>query len=76
MSKDKHDVFGKLHEIMSTINKPGVQHTLPRVGDTLPPTLHVVGFMYDQGIGVKQDFGEAVRFYRKAADQGDVSAQW
>ena len=31
--------------------------------------------MYDKGKGVKQDFGEAVRLFCKAADQGHASAQ-
>ena len=31
--------------------------------------------MYNHGNGLKQDFGEAVRFFRKAADQGDAEAQ-
>ena len=28
--------------------------------------------MFKNGYGVKQDFVEAVRWYRKAAEQGDV----
>jgi TPR repeat protein len=35
-----------------------------------------LGVKYDQGRGVKQDFGEAARLYRKAADQGDSDAQF
>jgi TPR repeat protein len=31
--------------------------------------------MFKDGQGVKQDFGEAVRWYRKAADQGHAIAQ-
>lgn len=31
--------------------------------------------MYDKGQGVRQDFKEAARWYRLAADQGDASAQ-
>jgi TPR repeat protein len=31
--------------------------------------------MYDQGRGVPQDYAEAIRWYRKAADQGDIPAQ-
>jgi TPR repeat protein len=31
--------------------------------------------MYDQGQGVKQDFVEAARWYRMAADQGQANAQ-
>jgi hypothetical protein len=31
--------------------------------------------MYDQGKGVVQDYAEAILWYRKAAEQGDVLAQ-
>ena len=35
-----------------------------------------LGFMYDAGQGVPQDFREVVRWYRAAAEQGHVSAQF
>ena len=35
-----------------------------------------LGVMYDEGMGVTQDFGEALKFYRKAAEQGYVDAQY
>ena len=35
-----------------------------------------VGVMYDNGEGVLKDDAEAVRWYRLAADQGDVFAQF
>jgi uncharacterized protein len=31
--------------------------------------------MYAQGLGVEQDYAEAVKWYRKAADQGVTAAQ-
>jgi TPR repeat protein len=31
--------------------------------------------MYQRGLGVQQDFAEAVRLYRNAADQGEPLAQ-
>jgi TPR repeat protein len=34
-----------------------------------------LGVKYSQGQGVKQDFGEAVRWWHKAADQGHARAQ-
>jgi len=34
-----------------------------------------VGLMYDKGKGVPQDDAEAVKWYRKAADQGHADAQ-
>ena len=34
-----------------------------------------LGFMYRNGEGVPQDYGEALRWYRLAADQGHASAQ-
>jgi hypothetical protein len=30
-----------------------------------------LGFMYEKGQGLPQDYPEAIRWYRKAADQGD-----
>ena len=35
-----------------------------------------LGVMYDTGVGVPQDYKEAVKWYTKAAEQGDVDAQW
>ena len=35
-----------------------------------------LGFMYDRGLGVHQDFKEAASWYRKAAEQGNASAQF
>ena len=35
----------------------------------------VLGLMYDKGLGVPQDDAETVRWYRKAAEQGDATAQ-
>lgn len=34
-----------------------------------------LGVMYDQGLGVPQDYAEAIRWYRMAAEQGDDYAQ-
>ena len=34
-----------------------------------------VGNIYNEGLGVKQDYAEAVRWYRLAAAQGHASAQ-
>jgi TPR repeat protein len=36
---------------------------------------HGLSLMYYIGQGVKQDFKEAAKWYRKAADQGDAEAQ-
>ena len=35
-----------------------------------------LGWMYYKGIGVKQDDAEALRWYTKAAEQGDADAQY
>ena len=44
-----------------------------RQGD--PSAQNVVGIMYDEGIGVAQNFGEATRWYRMAAEQRYAQAQ-
>ena len=35
-----------------------------------------IGFMYQNGEGVQKDFNQAVKWFEKAADQGDVQAQY
>lgn len=35
-----------------------------------------LGFIYDNGQGVTQNYGKAVAWYRKAADKGDAIAQY
>ena len=35
-----------------------------------------LGVMYEQGKGIRQDYTEAVRWYRKAAEQGYAEAQY
>ena len=39
------------------------------------PVLKTVGFLYQNGWGVKQNYAEALRWYHKAADQGTPEAQ-
>ncbi len=39
-------------------------------------SLYMIGYMYDQGEGVKEDKKEAAQWFRKAAEQGDVRAQY
>ncbi|HHF4548635.1 TPA: tetratricopeptide repeat protein, partial [Haemophilus influenzae] len=34
-----------------------------------------LGMMYDGGLGIKQDYFKAVKWHRKAAEQGDADAQ-
>jgi len=31
--------------------------------------------MYENGLGVEQDYAEAIKWYRKAADMGDIDAK-
>ena len=35
----------------------------------------ILGFLYDEGKGVPQDFAEAAKWYRRAAKQGNKAAQ-
>ncbi|HFB4418182.1 TPA: tetratricopeptide repeat protein [Neisseria gonorrhoeae] len=35
-----------------------------------------LGVMYENGQGVRQDYVQAVQWYRKASEQGDVQAQY
>lgn len=40
-----------------------------------PGAQYLLGFMYAEGQGLKQDFSEAVKWYTKAANQGHAGAQ-
>jgi uncharacterized protein len=35
----------------------------------------ILGFLYDEGKGVPQDFAEAAKWYKRAAKQGNKAAQ-
>ncbi|MDD0759736.1 tetratricopeptide repeat protein, partial [Shigella sonnei] len=35
-----------------------------------------LGVMYENGQGVRQDYVQAVQWYRKASEQGDAQAQY
>ena len=48
---------------------------LPGAEQGIAGAQHFLGFMYGAGLGVPQDYAEAVRWYRRAAEQGDASAQ-
>ena len=41
----------------------------------MPDAQSILGVMYANGRGVPQDYAEAVKWYRLAADQGDAEAQ-
>jgi TPR repeat protein len=46
-----------------------------KAGEGDPEAQFSLGFLYAQGMGVKQDFSEALNWFRKAADQGHAAAQ-
>jgi len=48
---------------------------LPLAEKGHPDAQYSVGFMTANGKGVKQDYGEAIKWYRKAADQNHETAQ-
>jgi TPR repeat protein len=48
-------------------------HDRPDQGDA--QAQYNLGVFYDDGLGVPQNYGEAVKWYRKAADQGEDRAQ-
>ena len=47
---------------------------MAKAGD--PVAQYNLGVMYAQGEGLEQDYTEAVKWYRKAADQGRAEAQY
>jgi TPR repeat protein len=49
--------------------KPPADQVVARAQDLL-------GFLYQQGLGIAQDRAEAVKWFGKAADQGEMGAQY
>ena len=41
-----------------------------------PEAQYNLGVMYQEGLVVEQNYGKAVKWFRKAAEQGDVQAQY
>ena len=52
------------------------QHILAEARNGDAEAQSILGFMYDTGKGVPQDYAEAVKWYRKAAHQGFAEAQY
>ena len=79
--------FRKTSEINAVLKK-GSNETSPSDGDTSVATYidkankgeawaqNNLGVCYYTGNGVKQDFNEAAKWYRKSAEQGHVHAQY
>ena len=49
---------------------------LLRFGGGHAEAQHYLGFMYDFGLGVKENDKEAVKWYRMAAEQGNAKSQY
>lgn len=65
---DKQDEENKLYsQIFDDIE------SLAESGDALAQG--IIGYMYERGKGVAQDYAEAVKWYRKAAAQGNENAK-
>lgn len=47
----------------------------PLADQGIPPAQYTIGILYEVGSGVRQDYAEAARWCRKAAEHGDRFAQ-
>ena len=54
---------------------PDFQETLQAAGQGDAPAQYNLGVMYDQGQGVRQDYAQAVQWFRKVVEQGYPQAQ-
>lgn len=57
-------------------NVPDFKETLQVAEQGDAAAQYNLGVMYDQGQGVRQDYVQAVQWYRKAAEQGHAVAQY
>ncbi len=70
--KAQQPSFPILTNVLSPIQREDVR-TKAEKGN--PAAQSLLGLQYQYGDGVPQDYGEAVKWYRKAAEQGDATAQ-
>ena len=47
---------------------------LAKQGDAIAQ--FIVGELYQRGLGVRQNYDQAIKWYKKSANQGDVDAQY
>ena len=64
-----------LNQAAWAANVPDFRETLQAAERGDAAAQHNLGWMYEEGRGVRQDDAEAVRWYRQAADQGQATAQ-
>ena len=57
-------------------NVPDFKETLQAAGQGYAKAQFNLGLMYYNGQGVRQDYTQAVQWYRKAAEQGLADAQY
>ena len=57
-------------------NVPDFKKTLQAAEQGYAKAQFNLGLMYYNGQGVRQDYTQAVQWYRKAAEQGDAEAQY
>ena len=65
-----------LNQAVWADNMPDFQKTLQAAEQGNAKAQLYLGWMYDNGQGVRQDYTQAVQWYRKAAEQGDAEAQY
>ena len=64
-----------LNQAAWAANVPDFRETLQAAERGNASAQYNLGVMYAKGQGVRQDYAEAVRWYRRAAEQGDAQAQ-
>ena len=57
-------------------NVPDFQETLQAAKQGYADAQSNLGVMYEEGQGARQDYAQAVQWYRKAAEQGLAEAQY
>jgi hypothetical protein len=61
---------------MAPLPPPAESERVAQTPPLGPEAQFNLGLMYDKGQGVPQDYAEAAKWYRKAAEQGNAEAQY
>jgi len=65
-----------LNQAAWAANVPDFRETLQLAEQGVAKAQYNLGVMYENGRGVRQDYAEALKWYRQAAAQGDAEAQY
>ena len=71
---NKPDIMTEARDAYRKENFDKALRLFLKISDDIKAQVYL-GYMYENGLGVQQDYAEAAKWYRKSAEQGNPEAQ-